>query len=158
MLACVMNRAGSSYVGLAASWLLTVLGPTAKLAVVAAGIVSWLVLAGSAALGASVAVTLGTSSRLGLGAFARLARLSAACRRRGLPLLVTLAGIPLLQSEKELPANVDGPRERLWLITIDDVEATYRLLDRHRGVVQQRLDRASHLLVLLGGCSERASR
>jgi hypothetical protein len=25
-------------------------------------------------------------------------------------------------------------------------------------VVQQRLDRASHLLVLLGGCSERASR
>jgi hypothetical protein len=37
----------------------------------------------------------------------------------------------------------------LWFIAIDDLEATYRLFDRHRGEVQQRLDRASDLLVLL---------
>jgi hypothetical protein len=38
----------------------------------------------------------------------------------------------------------------LWLVAIDDLEATYRLFDRHSGEVQQRLDRASDLLVLLG--------
>ena len=48
---------------------------------------------------------------------------------------------------------VMGP-ERLWLIAVDDLEATYRLLDRHRGEIQQRLDRASHLLVLLGDTTE----
>jgi hypothetical protein len=42
----------------------------------------------------------------------------------------------------------------LWFIAIDDLEATYRLFDRHRGEVQQRLDRASDLLVLLGDASE----
>jgi hypothetical protein len=31
---------------------------------------------------------------------------------------------------------------------------TYRLFDRHRGEVQQRLDRASDLLVLLGDAPE----
>jgi len=59
--------------------------------------------------------------------------LAATYHGRGLPLLpVTLAGIPLLPllpSEKELPANVDGPRERLWLITVDNLEVTSRLLD-----------------------------
>ena len=48
---------------------------------------------------------------------------------------------------------VMGP-ERLWLIAVDNLEATYRLLDRHRGEIQQRLDRASHLLVLLGNAAE----
>jgi hypothetical protein len=38
----------------------------------------------------------------------------------------------------------------LWFITIDDLEATYHLFDRHHGEVQQRLDRASDLLVLVG--------
>jgi hypothetical protein len=38
----------------------------------------------------------------------------------------------------------------LWFIAIDDLEATYRLFDKHHGEVQQRLDRASDLLVLLG--------
>ena len=70
--------------GLAASWLSTVLGPMAKLAAVAAGVVSCrLVPAGSAALGASPGITLGTSSRPGLGVSARLERLAtlaAACR------------------------------------------------------------------------------
>ena len=126
-------------VGLAASWLSTVLGPMAKLAAVAAGVVSCrLVPAGGAALGASAGITLGTSSRPGLGVSARLATLAAACRGRRLPLLpVTLAGsaCPLLPSEKELPASGDGPRERLWLIAVDDLEATYRLLDRHRGEI-----------------------
>jgi hypothetical protein len=42
----------------------------------------------------------------------------------------------------------------LWFIAIDDLEATYRLFDRHRGEVQQRLDRASNLLVLLGDAPE----
>ena len=131
--------------GLGASWLSTVLGPMAKLATVAAGVVSCrLVPAGSAALGASAGITLGTSSRPGLGVSARLARLAtlaAAYRGRRLPLLpVTLAGKPLLPSEKELPDSGDGPQERLWLITVDDLEVTYRLLDRHRGEIQQRLD------------------
>ena len=128
-------------VGLAASWLSAVLGPMAKLAAVAAGVVSCrLVPAGGTALAASAGITLGTSSRPGLGVSARLAwlaTLATACRGRRLPLLpVTLAGKPLLPSEKELPASGDGPRERLWLIAIDDLEATYRLLDRHRGEIQ----------------------
>jgi hypothetical protein len=42
----------------------------------------------------------------------------------------------------------------LWFVAIDNLEATYRLFDRHRGEVQQRLDRASDLLVLLGDASE----
>jgi hypothetical protein len=42
----------------------------------------------------------------------------------------------------------------LWFIAIDDLEATYRLFDRHRGEVQQRLDRASDMLVLLGDAPE----
>jgi hypothetical protein len=37
----------------------------------------------------------------------------------------------------------------LWFVTIDDLEVTYRFFDYHRGEVQQRLDRASDLLVLL---------
>ena len=50
-------------VGLAASWLSTVLGPMAKLAAVAAGVVSCqFVPAGGAALVASAGITLGTSS------------------------------------------------------------------------------------------------
>lgn len=79
-----------------------------------------------------------------LGVFARLATLAtlaAACRGRRLPLLpVTLAGSPLLPSEEELPANGDGSREALWLIAVNDLEAAQRLLDRHRGEVQRRLD------------------
>ena len=137
MLACAMNRSRLLLrlcdVGLAASWLSAVLGPMAELAAVAAGVVPCrLVPTGGAALGASAGITLGTSSRPDLGVSARLARLAmpaAACRRR-LPLFpVTLAGKPLLPSEKELPASGDGPRERLWLIAVDDLEATYRLLD-----------------------------
>jgi hypothetical protein len=57
----------------------------------------------SAAPGAAAGATLGTSSRPGLGASVRLARLAAlatARRGRGLPLLpVTLAGLPLFPSE-----------------------------------------------------------
>ena len=146
-------------VGLAVSWLLTFLGPMAKLAAVAAGIVSWLVLVSSTALGASAAITLGTYLRPGLGAFPRLARLAtlaATCCRGGLPLLVTLAGIPLPPSE-ELPTNVHGPQERLWLITVDDLEATYHLLDQHRGEVQQRLP-SEPSACTSRGCRERASR
>ncbi|CAD6244762.1 unnamed protein product [Miscanthus lutarioriparius] len=67
---------------------------------------------------------LGTSSRPSLGISARLAwlaTLATACRGRRLPLLpVTLAGKPLLPNE-ELPASGDGPRERLWLIVVDDL-------------------------------------
>jgi hypothetical protein len=104
------------------------------------------------------ASTLGTSSHPVLGASSRLARLAAlaaACRGGGLPLPpVTLAGLPLFPSEMELPANGDRLRERLWLIAVDDLEATYHLLDRHRGEVQQRLERASDLLVLLGDAVE----
>jgi hypothetical protein len=40
------------------------------------------------------------------------------------------------------------------LVTIDDLEANYRLFDRHRGEVQQRLNRASDLLVLLRDAPE----
>jgi hypothetical protein len=36
----------------------------------------------------------------------------------------------------ELPANGDRSRERVWLIAVDDLEATYHLLDRHREEVQ----------------------
>jgi hypothetical protein len=91
-------------VGLAASWQLTLLGPIAKLATVVPGVVSCrLLVAGGAAGGASASATLGTSSRPGLGASARLARLAAlaaARRGRGLPLLpVTLAGLPLFPNE-----------------------------------------------------------
>jgi hypothetical protein len=75
-------------------------------------------------------------------------------RRRGDPPPVTLAGLPLFPSEMELPANGDRPRERLRLIAVDDLEATYCLLDRHRGEVQQRLDRASDRLVLLGDATK----
>ena len=101
-------------VGLASSWLSTVLGPMAKLTAIAAGVVLCrLVLAGGATLRASAGITLGTSSRPGLGVSVRLAwlaTLAAACRGRRLPLLpVTLAGSPLLPSEKELPASGDGP-------------------------------------------------
>jgi hypothetical protein len=63
---------------MAASWLLTLLGPMAKLATVVAGVVScWLLVAGGAAIGVSVGATLGTSSLLGLGASTHLARLVA---------------------------------------------------------------------------------
>jgi hypothetical protein len=91
-------------VGLAASWLLTLLGPMAKLATVVAGVVSCqLLVAGGAAMGASAGATLGRSSRPILGTslrLARLASLTAAHRGRGLPLLfVTLAGLPLFLSE-----------------------------------------------------------
>jgi hypothetical protein len=86
--------------GLAASWLSTILGPMAKLATVVAGIVSCQLLV---AVGASTGATLGTSSRPGLGASAHLARLTAlvaAHRGRGLHLLpVTLADLPLFMSE-----------------------------------------------------------
>jgi hypothetical protein len=76
----------------------------AKLAIVVAGVVSCrLLIVGATAVGASVSVTLGTSSCPGLGASTRLARLAvlaAARRGRGLPLLpVTLAGLPLFPSE-----------------------------------------------------------
>jgi hypothetical protein len=60
-------------VGLAASWLSTLLGPMAKLATVVAGAVSCrLLIAGGAAEGASTSATLGTSLRPGLNASARL--------------------------------------------------------------------------------------
>jgi hypothetical protein len=76
----------------------------AKLATVVAGVVSCrLLIAGSAAVGASTGATLGTSSRPGLGASAclvRLAALAAARRGRGLPLLpVTMAGLLVFPSE-----------------------------------------------------------
>jgi hypothetical protein len=84
-------------VGLAASWLSTLPGPMAKLATVAAGVVSCRL------LGASAGTALGASARPSLGAsapLARLAALAAACRGGRLPLLpVTLAGFPLLPSE-----------------------------------------------------------
>jgi hypothetical protein len=71
-------------VGLAASWLSRVPGPMAKLAAGAAGVVScWPVPADGATRGASAGITLGTSSRLGLGVFARHVRLAtlASCDR-----------------------------------------------------------------------------
>jgi hypothetical protein len=58
-------------VGLAASWLSTLLGPMTKLATVVAGAVSCrLMVAGGAAGGTSVGATLGTSLRPDLGASA----------------------------------------------------------------------------------------
>jgi hypothetical protein len=91
-------------VGLATSWLSTLLGPMAKLATVVAGVVSCrLLVTGGATGGASAGATLGTSLRPGLGASARLmplAALAATRRGRRLPLLpVTLAGLPLFPSE-----------------------------------------------------------
>jgi hypothetical protein len=88
-------------VGLAASWLSTLLGPLPKLATVVVGVVSCrLLVADGAVGGASTGATLGTSSRLGLGASTRLAVLVDAHRGRGLPLLpITLAGLPLFPSE-----------------------------------------------------------
>jgi hypothetical protein len=91
-------------VGLVVSWLSTLLGPMAKLATVVVGVVSCrLLVAGGAAVDASAGATLGTSSRPGLGASARLTRLvalTAARRGRGLPLLpVTLTDLPLFPSE-----------------------------------------------------------
>jgi hypothetical protein len=91
-------------VGLAASWLSTLLGPLPKLATVVVGVVSCrLLVADGAVGGASTGATLGTSSLPGLGASTRLARLAVlvdAHRGRGLPLLpITLAGLPLFLSE-----------------------------------------------------------
>jgi hypothetical protein len=91
-------------VGLAVSWLSTLLGPMAKLATVVADIISCrLLVASDTAVGPFAGATLGTSSCLGLGASTRLAWLAAlaiARRGRGLPLLfVTLAGLPLFPSE-----------------------------------------------------------
>ena len=90
-------------VGLATSWLPTIPGPVAKLAAVVAAVVSCrLLVADGAALGTSTCTTLSMSSRPGLGASTRLARLAAfaASCRGGLPLLlVTLAGLSLLLSE-----------------------------------------------------------
>jgi hypothetical protein len=108
---------------------------------VVVGVVSCrLVRTGGAALGASAGATLSTSSHPGLGAstcFTWLAALAAACLGGGLPFPpVTLAGLPLFPSEMELPANGDRSRERVWLIAVDDLEATYHLLDRHREEVQ----------------------
>jgi hypothetical protein len=86
-------------VGLAASWLSTFPGRVAKLATVVTAVISCrLLVADSAALGASAGTTLSLSSRPALGASARLATFAAPCR--GLPLLlVTLARLPLLPSE-----------------------------------------------------------
>jgi hypothetical protein len=65
-------------VGLAASWLLTLLGSMTKLATVVADVVSCrLLVAGGAAVGTSAGATLGTSSRPYLGTFTCLARLAA---------------------------------------------------------------------------------
>jgi hypothetical protein len=44
--------------------------------------------------------------------------------------------------------------KRVWLIAVDDLEATYRFFDRHRGEVQRRLDRLSDLLILLEDAME----
>jgi hypothetical protein len=108
MLACVRSRAGSYSstcdMGLATSWLSTLLGTMAKLATVVTGVVSCrLLVAGGTAGGASASATLGTSLCPGLGSSARLvplATLATAHRGRGHPILpVTLAGLPLLPSE-----------------------------------------------------------
>jgi hypothetical protein len=75
----------------------------AKLATVVTVVVScWLLVADGGALGASAGTTFSMSSRPGLGASTRLARLAAfaATCRGGLPLLlVTMAGFSLLPSE-----------------------------------------------------------
>jgi hypothetical protein len=87
-------------VGLATSWLSTLLGPMAKLIIVVIEVILCRLLVIG---GASTGATLSTSSRPGLGASARLPRLAAlaaARRGRGLPLLpITLIGLPLFSSE-----------------------------------------------------------
>jgi hypothetical protein len=75
-----------------------------KLATIVAGVVSCrLLVVGGAIMGASMGTTLSMSSRPGLGASARLARLAVlvvAHRGRALSLLhVILAGLPLFLSE-----------------------------------------------------------
>jgi hypothetical protein len=45
----------------------------------------------------------------------------------------------------------------MWFVAVDDLEVTYHLFDRHRAEVQQRLDRSSDLLVLLGDATEEAT-
>jgi hypothetical protein len=97
----LLHRCG---VGLAASWLSTLLGPMAKLATVMVGIVlCQLLVADGAAMGAFAGVTLSKSSRPGLGASACLVWLAALVgtrRGRRLPLLpITLASLPLSPSE-----------------------------------------------------------
>jgi hypothetical protein len=42
----------------------------------------------------------------------------------------------------------------LWFIVVNELETTYRLFNSHRGEVQQRLDRASDVLILLGDATE----
>jgi hypothetical protein len=86
-------------VGLAASWLSTLLGPMAKRATIVVGVISCQLLVASGAVrGASVGASLGTSS--GPAWVPLRAVLAAARRGRGLPLLpVTLTGLPLFPSE-----------------------------------------------------------
>jgi hypothetical protein len=70
-------------VGLAASWLSTLLGPMTKLATVVADAVSCrLLFASGVAGGAFASATLGTSLRPGLGASARLVPLVALAAAR----------------------------------------------------------------------------
>jgi hypothetical protein len=70
-------------VGLAASWLSTLLGPMAKLATVVAGAVSCrLLVVGGTARGVSTGATLGTSLCPGLGTSARLVPLAALAAAR----------------------------------------------------------------------------
>jgi hypothetical protein len=78
-------------VGLTASWLSTLLDPMVNLTTVVTGVVLCrLLVACGAAMGAFAGATLGTSSRPGLGASARLVRLAALAATF---LLVTLAGL-----------------------------------------------------------------
>jgi hypothetical protein len=83
----------------------------AKLATVVIAVISCrLLVAHSVALGASVDTTLTLSSCPGLGAFARLARLAVfpdTCRG-GLPLLVTLAGLPCCRVKYSFSSMVIG--------------------------------------------------
>src|SRR6185436_1717817 len=153
-------RLGLRDVGLAPTPpLRAVPGPVAGPATVVAGVVSCrLGPVSGAALSISAGATLGAPSCPGLGTSAplsRLAALAATSRGRGLPPPpVTAPSLPLLLSEVELPTDGDASRERLWLVAVGDLEATYRLLDRHGGEVQQRLDRASGLPVPLGDAAE----
>ena len=54
----------------------------------------------------------------------------------------------------ELSVNDDSPRGGLLLFVVDDLEVAYCVVDRHRGEVQQTLDRMSDLLVLLEDAAE----